>query len=647
MPEAQAARTMLDEALDYLNLGYPVFPVCSPLMGSHGHMVNGVLSDCPPDKRGKNPMTSWKAVQSTLPTEQQVRQWWSRWPTANIGMATGTLSGVVVLDCDSFEARQLAIDRGGLDKAPAVWTGTPGGIHYWLEHPVGEVRNFAGKGLKGLDFRGDGGYVLLPPSVHRNQGAKYRWAEHTIGMRPAPIPPWLMDLLHGTGGETSADEHELGEALDLEAILAGIGQGARDDTLWRYAGKLRGDNVPQAYAEQLIRQAAALCRPAFDADAAVEKVRRAYREFQPRTDFGAWDAEIEKSAAETVGNALPDVEAEQDWQVFDAETFLAIEYPPVEWRIEGYLRDRGILFSYGPPGAIKTYVATDAGLAIASGGKFLGQFQCQQGRVLVVQEDTLASDYQQAYLRPMLAARGLTGADVRDTLFVAPQADFALDRNDRLEALCGWLDVYHADLLILDSFYLMYSGRREDLLTVLKIVKKIRNKYGCSIWIIDHNRKGQGDASGENPIDRLINGREKSAAVDVVMESRPVKGESGSVFLDVLKLRGVKLPEAVRVTYSDGRFTVDGDEEVTPTGASHTVYEWLCREGGSRTIRQIMSGVGLADRTVREALAELHRDGLARPWGKVGTAKTWLAIRRSEATPEEDLSFNFGMEDEE
>jgi hypothetical protein len=175
----------------------------------------------------------------------------------------------------------------------------------------------------------------------------------------------------------------------------------------------------------------------------------------------------------------------------------------------------------------------------------------------------------------------------------------------------------------------------------MKTVKKIRNLYGCSIWIIDHNRKGQGDVSGENPIDRLINGREKSAAVDVVMESRPVKGEQGSAFLDVLKLRGARMPEAIRVTYEDGRITVDGEEEVTPKGAAQTVYEWLCREGASRTVKQTMSGTGLADRTVRGALSELHVAGLVRPMGGAGAAKTWYGLRRADAEPAPSPSIEF------
>lgn len=631
---------MLEHAVAYLHAELPIFPVCSPTMGPHEHWSPERKRMIQCENPGKTPMVRWRGYQLDLPSEDDVRIWWKQWPTANIGMATGALSGVLVLDADGTEARKECLRRGGLDETPTVWTGKIGGAHFHLAYPEGQnVRNFARR-LPGTDMRGEGGYVLLPPSLHAS-GNRYRWAEGTQGIPPSAPPQWLLDLAAGVGegGSGTADERE---RIDVDAALLGFPEGQRNDGLFRFACRMRHDDTPQAYAELLIQESARNCRPAFPLDEAVAIVRRVYREYQP----GNIGPEVEADeffAATADPSPIDDVpdEADEGWKVYDAEAFLAIDFPPIVWRIEGYLRERAILFSYGPPGSIKTFVATDAAISIASGEPFLNQFPCQRGRVLIVQEDTLASDYQQAYLRPMLSARGLSGSDVKDTLFIAPQADFALDRNDRLTDLCAWLESSKPDLLILDSFYLMYSGKKEDLLTIMKIVKKIRNKYGCAIWIIDHNRKGQGDVPGENPIDRLINGREKSAAVDVVMESRPVKNESGSVFLDVLKLRGVKLPEPIRVTYEDGRFTVDGTDEVTPQGAAQTVYEWLCREGASRTVKQIMSGCGLADRTVRGALSELHIAGLVRPMSGAGPAKTWYGIRRADAQPEPGPSVEF------
>lgn len=646
------ARTMLDWALEYLAAGLPIFPICTPLMGAHQHRRNGKMIDCPPDKRGKTPLVRWRDYQDGLPTEDEVRSWWRRHPNANIGMATGKLSGVIVLDCDSGEARQLCMSMGGLDRTPAVWTGTPGGCHFWLRHPGVDLPNFV-RDIPGTDFRGDGGYVLLPPSRHW-KGANYRWVENSRGLDRAAPPDWLLQLFEdkaraapGTSGEWS------GEPINVdEILLRGFEQGNRDNGLFKLACRFRHDDEAQARAEAMIRIAARNCTPPFDEDEAVEKVRYVYVKYEagnvgPTLEDDGWFApEPRAGDAQAASEAVfaNDDEAPPRWQVFNAEDFLALEFPAIEWRVENFMRDKAILFNFGAPGSIKTFVATDGAISVASGGLFLNKYPCARGRVLIVQEDTLASDYQQSYLGPMLRARGLTGRDVRDTLFVAPQAEFALDQAERLRDLCEWMDAHKPDLLIIDAFYLMYSGKREDLLTVMKLLKRIRNKFGCAIWIIDHNRKGQGDATGENPIDRLINGREKSAAVDVVMESRPVKGEHGSTFLDVIKIRGVKPIDPIRVTYADGLITVDGEEEVSPKGAAQTVYEWLCREGGSRTKIQIGRGCDLSERSVHYAVSELHMAGLAKKTGKAGKADLWIAIRRADAEPERQPTIDFDEE---
>ncbi len=75
--------TLLDTALKLLgSAGMPVFPV----------------------GRDKKPLIAWKPYQNRLPTEEEVKAWWNQHPYANIGMATGHLSGIVVIDCDSEDA---------------------------------------------------------------------------------------------------------------------------------------------------------------------------------------------------------------------------------------------------------------------------------------------------------------------------------------------------------------------------------------------------------------------------------------------------------------------------------------------------------------------------------------------------------------
>jgi hypothetical protein len=73
---------MLQEALNYLNQGYPVIPI---------------------QKDNKKPYICWKKYQEQMPTIDEVTGWWTKYPEANIGLITGEISGIFVVDIDTDE----------------------------------------------------------------------------------------------------------------------------------------------------------------------------------------------------------------------------------------------------------------------------------------------------------------------------------------------------------------------------------------------------------------------------------------------------------------------------------------------------------------------------------------------------------------
>ena len=114
--------------------------------------------------------------------ETQIRNWWSQHPLANIGIATGTISNLFVLDIDTggektgFDSLStLETKHGSLPATPRVRTGS-GGEHFyfWCDDP--EMRNSAGKIGQNIDVRANGGYVVAPPSTHIS-GNIYDWIE--------------------------------------------------------------------------------------------------------------------------------------------------------------------------------------------------------------------------------------------------------------------------------------------------------------------------------------------------------------------------------------------------------------------------------------------------------------------------------------
>jgi len=154
--------------------------------------------DCP--SPGKHPRVRWERYQSARPAEVTVRGWWRRWPDANVGIVTGAVSGLVVLDVDPRHGgdgmlARLQAEYGPLPPTPEVQTGG-GGSHLYLTHPGGTVPT--GPVTEGLDLKGDGGLVVAPPSRHVS-GDRYRWRPGRApdNLALTPLPAWLPRLAHG------------------------------------------------------------------------------------------------------------------------------------------------------------------------------------------------------------------------------------------------------------------------------------------------------------------------------------------------------------------------------------------------------------------------------------------------------------------
>lgn len=116
---------------------------------------------------GKRPLVPWTEFQTRQPTEDEIRGWAEAWPDAGLGIVTGAISGIVVLDVDGDVTDPHAWVRAHvLD--PTVAVRTPrGGLHLYYAHPGYPVRNTAGTleiGGFPCDIRGDGGFVVAPPS---------------------------------------------------------------------------------------------------------------------------------------------------------------------------------------------------------------------------------------------------------------------------------------------------------------------------------------------------------------------------------------------------------------------------------------------------------------------------------------------------
>ena len=163
-------RSMKDVALLYASYGYRVFPVYE--IDSNGHCSCKKGEDC--KTPGKHPrILAWNTDATTDP--EKVRDWWGKHANANIGIATGIESGIVVIDIDG-EAGQKRLEEfeeeyGALPETLKVKSGRDGGIHLYYQFSSSLSKTGVNQDI-GIDVRSDRGYIVAPPSMHKT-GKRY------------------------------------------------------------------------------------------------------------------------------------------------------------------------------------------------------------------------------------------------------------------------------------------------------------------------------------------------------------------------------------------------------------------------------------------------------------------------------------------
>lgn len=374
-PAEESRRAELrSAAIAYAQRGFAVIPV--RWVNADGLCSCERGAECA--SRGKHPVhIDWPNVATADPLE--AGYWWRPspegiardwWPEANIGIVTGRKSGIFVLDVDTYAGgdNRLAgyVNRhGDLPETRVHQTGSDG-VHYFWQHPGFDVRNSAKTVFgKGLDIRGEHGFVVAPPSVSSKGPYKLNPA-HDIA--PAPAPQWVLDLLR------SYDQAQMGSSIAgppsetagtasrpyVEAALRSVTEemreaepGERNDTLNRCAfslGTLGGAALlDESVAYEALREAALYAglrsseiRPTFLSGwrSGLENPRQVQWQAmqgewppRPRTDFGLADRMIDHW-----GRVLRWVPQWETWAEYRNGVWVKVTRAAGEWYAQAMIR---------------------------------------------------------------------------------------------------------------------------------------------------------------------------------------------------------------------------------------------------------------------------------------------------------------------
>lgn len=219
MNNLQQQNEILDAARAYLRQGLSIIPL-----------------------NGKQPRISWTQYQHKLPTPEEIEAWFSQ-PGANIGLVTGSISGVVVVDFDKKHNRS----SDEFPSIPTVYTKTGGGgEHLFFQHPGFNVpsKNGIYFGV-GIDVKADGGIIVLPPSIHPESGIRYEAVVPFSRESLAACPDWLLAKIERT--ETLPLANAKSKKNWQEATSTPIAEGTRYENLSSIMGKILHQLSPELW----------------------------------------------------------------------------------------------------------------------------------------------------------------------------------------------------------------------------------------------------------------------------------------------------------------------------------------------------------------------------------------------------------------
>ena len=599
-----AAHELLTTVLEYAARGWPVIPL-------HSLTTRGCScgrADCA--SPAKHPRTV-HGLKDSSRDPSTIGEWWRLWPDANIGILTGPVSGILVLDVDGKQGEESLIlfkRRGSyLPDTYTVRTGGGGQHFYFLWPEGGNVRNSQSRIAPGLDIRGHGGYVVAPPSVHTS-GARYEINESAT--LPVACPEWLLSLIQEPRG---AQARQSAPAAGSEAREP-IGKGQRTKRLVSLAGSMhRRGMAPAAIEAGLLVENAANCSPHLPK----AKVRAIARDIPARYPNPKSEAEV-KPTVEPDLLCLANVDARR-----------------VDWLWEPFIPARMLSMISGDPATGKSFIALAVAADLSRGRLRDGRLVDPASTLYLTCENPVAE-----CIRPRFDSLG--GDPAR--LYLLQGTLFKVDGEEQrgavsladIPTLDAAIVKTHARLVIVDPLQ-SYFGTKVDLhrsnetRPVMDGLAKLAEARGCAILLVRHLSK----QSGGKAIQRGLGSIDLSGAVRSEMLAGSLPDGPDTRALVHIKASVGRMGHSLGYSIDgQGRFSWTGESAITaadllaaPAGpgdrklaeATQWLTEQLMRGGRKQgEIRQAAEAAGISYITLRRAKDALrirpHKAGMSGPW---------------------------------
>jgi len=402
----------------------------------------------------------------------QIRAWWRATPSALIGLPTGEASGVDALDldrkkCDPDETLEdLQRECDAMFRGPRVRTQNHG-YHQYFEHDP-RVRLGAGRFREGVDWRGEGGYVIAPDGIQYHlvaDGEIEPWPEKLLAM-----------VLAAQGGVSAGPQLQVVGGTDLiyKPTTDELAQAIRGDQNWHEAQLKLIASWTQRYGitpEDWVRLAPLFQLPGYSIEQTIREIgasaRGAYAKFAP---------------------SIPSA-PQGDLEVVPFGKLQSRD--PPSFQVAGVIPEKSFGYIYGKAATFKTFVTLDIALSIAFGRHWQGR-PVKPGRVLYI-----LGEGQGAFanrVRSWQAARGLDGQDCAFwTIFTAIQFTAPADIARLVSAVEG--AGVNPDWIFIDTVARNFGSgdpdKTQDMTVFVNAVDAVRQRFNCGVFGVHHAGKDE------------------------------------------------------------------------------------------------------------------------------------------------------------
>lgn len=395
----------------------------------------------------KRPLIKWEEFQHRIATVEEIKGWWTMWPDANIALVTGKVSGIIALDLDikhNRTSKEFTIPITASAKSGS------GGEHFFFKYPNFHVENKAAISGQGVDIRGDGGYILLSPSI--NENGVYEWLI-PLEEGLAELPEWLMKLLK------DGQDHKWLSGKN------GVKEGARNDTAASMAGKILSSTALEL-REEIGWDQFKIWNQKNNPPLDIKELR------------SVWESIEKKHVSKNPTT--------KEYKFTSLSDLLEEPEEEINWIVDGLLPSGGFSIVVAKPKVGKSTLVRQLALSIAHGENFLGRTTIK-GRVLYIALEEKRSEVK-AHFK-------LLGADGTEDLEVyvgfAPEEAIAwLEREIKRKK---------TELVIIDTLFRF--ARVNDVSDYAAVTKaldpllRISREHSTHLMVLHHARKSQADGA--------------------------------------------------------------------------------------------------------------------------------------------------------